>query len=71
MGERGETLIPMKVIPLSLVGQETVLQLSLDWGITAYDPTYVSVVLEEGSALGTLDKDLLALKGKEKRIQFL
>ena len=63
--------IPMRVIPLSLVGQATVLQLSLDWGLTAYDATYVAVVLEEGAALGTLDKDLLALKGKEKRIQFL
>jgi predicted nucleic acid-binding protein len=63
--------IPMRVIPVSLVGQETVLQLSLDWGLTAYDAVYVAVALEEGAALGTLDKDLLALKGKEKRIQFL
>lgn len=63
--------IPMRVIPVSLVGQETVLQLSLDWGLTAYDAAYAAVVLEEGSRLGTLDKDLLALKGKEKRIPFL
>ncbi len=63
--------IPMRVISVSLVGQETVLQLSLDWGLTAYDATYVAVAMEEGSTLGTLDKDLLALKGKEKRILFL
>lgn len=63
--------IPMKVISFSEISSEKILNFSLDWSLTAYDAFYALTAIYQHSKLGTLDRDLLKLKGKNSDLQWL
>ncbi|MHC4874484.1 MAG: type II toxin-antitoxin system VapC family toxin [Planctomycetota bacterium] len=64
-----KTLFSLKEIPMSIVSSEDIdncllLENSINYGLSAYDSTYLTLAETRGLQLFTFDKELLALKDK-------